>query len=140
MDMLHKVFQQLEIHPSSCELIRSKAGVSVFCLEAEGEKLILKVFENPEDRREISNYHLLGELGIPTLPVMGYTEEAILLPDVNASEKHRLGVEADLQNVQVAKAIAKWYRMLHDKGRKFLEKEEWLVNLPLYAIDQITKI
>lgn len=122
MDMLHKVFQQLELMPSTCELIRSKAGVSVFRLEASGEKLILKMFENPEDRREIENYRLLGDLRIPTLPMRRYTEEALLLPDVTASEEYRLGTETDLQDVQVAEAIAKWYRRLHDTGRQYLTR------------------
>lgn len=83
---------------------------------------MLKMFLNPEDRREISNYRLLGELGIPTLPVLRYAEEALLLPDVSTSEKYRLGVEEDLQDAQVAEAIAKWYRRLHDTGRQYLTR------------------
>ncbi len=120
--MIDKMFQKLNIDPSTCELIRAKAGVSVFRLQAGDEKLILKMFENLEDRREIANYRLLGELRIPTLPMRGYTEEALLLPDVNVSEEYRLGIEADLQDVQVAKAVAKWYRKLHDVGRQYLTR------------------
>ena len=122
MQIVDSIFQKLDLHVETAELIRSKAGVSVYRLEASGKKLVLKMFLNPEDRREISNYRLLGELGIPTLPVLGYTEEAILLLDVNASEKYRLGMEEDLQDVQVAEAIAKWYRRLHDTGRQYLTR------------------
>ena len=122
MQIVDSIFQKLDLHVETAELIRSKAGVSVYRLEASGKRLILKLFADPEDRREITNYRLLGELGIPTLPVLGYTEEAILLLDVNASEKYRLGMEEDLQDVQVAEAIAKWYRRLHDTGRQYLTR------------------
>lgn len=122
MQIVDSIFQKLDLHVETAELIRSKAGVSVFRLEASGEKLILKMFENPEDRREIANYRLLGELRIPTLPMKGYTEEVLLLPDVTASEGYRLGTETDLQDVQVAEAIAKWYRRLHDMGRQYLTR------------------
>ena len=122
MQIVDSIFQKLGLHVETAELIRSKAGVSVYRLEASGKRLILKLFADPEDRREITNYRLLGELGIPTLPVLGYTEEAILLLDVNASEKYRLGMEEDLQDVQVAEAIAKWYRRLHDTGRQYLTR------------------
>lgn len=122
MQIVDSIFQKLDLHVETAELIRSKAGVSVYRLEASGKRLILKLFADPEDRREITNYRLLGELGIPTLPVLGYTEEAILLPDVNASEKYRLGMEEDLQDMQVAKVLAKWYRRLHDTGRQYLTR------------------
>jgi len=122
MQIVDSIFQKLDLHVETSELIRSKAGVSVYRLEASGKKLILKLFADPEDRREITNYRLLGELGIPTLPVLGYTEEVILLPDVNASEKYRLGMEEDLQDMQVAKVLAKWYRRLHDTGRQYLTR------------------
>jgi len=122
MQKVDSIFQKLDLHVETSELIRSKAVVSVYRLEASGKKLILKLFADPEDRREITNYRLLGELGIPTLPVLGYTEEVILLPDVNASEKYRLGMEEDLQDMQVAKVLAKWYRRLHDTGRQYLTR------------------
>lgn len=124
MQIVDSIFQKLGLHVETAELIRSKAGVSVYRLEASGKKLVLKMFLNPEDRREISNYRLLGELGIPTLPVLGYAEEALLLPDVSTSEKYRLGVEEDLQDVQVAKVIAKWYRKLHDRGKQYLAEND----------------
>lgn len=63
---------------------------------------------------------MLSELGIPTLPLLGRTENAILLPDVDASGDYRLGEERDLSDPQVARAVAKWYRTLHDRGRVFL--------------------
>ena len=82
-----------------CTLIRAKDGVCVYRVKSEGKRLILKVFEKEEDTREIQNYLILSELGIPTLPLLGYTENAILLPDVEASDDYRLGVENDMGGI-----------------------------------------
>lgn len=109
-------------------LIRSKARISLYRVESEGKKLILKVFENREDAREIDNYLMLSKLGIPTLPLLGYTKNAILLPDVDSSDEYRLGKESDLSDPKIAKAIAKWYTMLHEKGRDYLSGSE----IPMY--------
>lgn len=107
-----------------CSPIRSKAGISLYRVESEGKKLILKVFEQQEDTREIDNYLMLSKLEIPTLPLLGYTKNAILLPDVGASDEYRLGKESDLSDPRVAKAIAKWYRLLHEKGSIYLSGSE----------------
>ena len=108
-----------------CSLIRSKSGISVYRIESEGEKYILKVFEKREDAREIDNYRLLSKLEIPTLPLLGYTENAILLPDVDSGiTDYRLGKKSDLSNPSAARAVAKWYRILHEKGSAFLAVEK----------------
>lgn len=132
----------------SCSLLRSKAGISLYRVETEGKRLILKVFEKQEDTREIENYRILSSLGIPTLPLLGCTQNAILLPEVgDGSENeaispqnhftgttftvdaanpklntanYRLGREDDLFNPQAARAIARWYKTLHAKGREYL--------------------
>ena len=96
--------------------IRSKDSIHVYRVEAEGEKYILKTFDDPEDRREISNYKLLSALDIPTLPMLNHTEAALLLPDLEVSDQYRLGVESDLADPQTARAVARWYKTLHGKG------------------------
>lgn len=96
-----------------CSLIRSKAEVSVYRVESEGRRMVLKVFDRVEDRREITNYQLLAERGIPTLPLLGMTKNAILLPDVDADPKYRLGVEGDMEDPEVARVLSRWYRKLH---------------------------
>ena len=98
----------LEIRNPEIALIRSKSGISLYRVTAQGRRLVLKVFEKQEDTREIENYRILSLLGIPTLPLLGHTENAILLPDVEAEEEYRLGRERDLRDPQVAGAIAKW--------------------------------
>lgn len=115
---------ELGVRNPVCSLIRSKDGISLYRVESEGKKLVLKVFENREDAREIDNYLMLSNLEIPTLPLLGYTKNAILLPDAEASDEYRLGKESDLSDPGVAKAIAKWYRMLHKKGSAYLSGSE----------------
>mgnify|MGYP000894041013 CR=1 FL=1 len=102
--------------------IREKAGISVYRVESEGAHYVLKVFENPEDRREIANYEMLAALGIPTLPMLNHTACALLLPDVEHISECRLGCEADLSDPKAAVAIAKWYKELHGKGRAYLSQ------------------
>ena len=111
---------ELGVRNPVCSLIRSKAGISLYRVESEGRKLILKVFESREDAREIENYLTLSKLGVQTLPLLGYTQNAILLPDVEADGEYRLGKESDLSDPKIAGAIAGWYKILHKKGRAFL--------------------
>lgn len=115
---------ELGVRNPVCSLIRSKAGISLYRVESEGRKLILKVFEKKEDAREIDNYLMLSKLEIPTLPLLGYTKNAILLPDAEASGEYRLGRESDLSDPQAARAIAGWYKMLHKKGSAYLSGRE----------------
>lgn len=115
---------EMGVQSSECSLIQSKAGISVYRVSAERKSFILKIYENPEDAREIQNYLVLSKLGIPTLPLLNYAESAILLPDINASDDYRLGQKSDLSDARVAKAIAKWYRELHEKSAVYLSGEE----------------
>ena len=79
---------ELGVRNPVCSLLRSKAGISLYRVESEGKRFILKVFEKQEDAREIQNYLLLSELEIPTLPLLGYTKNAILLPDVETWDEY----------------------------------------------------
>lgn len=96
--------------------LREKDGISVYRVDSQGEKYVLKVFARAEDRREIANYKLLAALGVATLPLLQHTEYALLLPDVEYSFKYRLGQPGDLADTQVAASIARWYKELHQKG------------------------
>lgn len=110
-----------------CSLIRDKGGISLYRVKAEGRAYVLKLFEKAEDTREIENYRLLADLGIPTLPLLKADEKAILLPDVEADPRYRLGVAQDMSDVQVAGAVAKWYKELHNKGRAYLSGRKTLL-------------
>ena len=119
---------ELGLRGPICSLIRAKAGISLYRVKSESKSFVLKVFEKQEDAREIENYRILSSLGIPTLPLLGVTQNALLLPDVEASSEYRIGMENDLSDPQIARAIAKWYRELHTKGRSFLADNR----IPMY--------
>lgn len=130
-ELVREAFRGCADHPAwdgernpVCSLIQSKAGISLYRVKSEGKSLVLKVFEKQEDTREIENYRILSSLEIPTLPLLGYTKNAILLPDVEESANYRLGKESDLSDPHVARAIAKWYKMLHTKGSEYLSCRE----------------
>lgn len=119
---------EMGVRTPVCSLIRTKDGISLYRVESEGKKLILKVFERGEDVREIDNYLMLSKLKIQTLPLLGYTKNAILLPDVESSDEYRLGKESDLSDTKVAGAIARWYTKLHKMGYEYLTDSE----IPMY--------
>lgn len=111
---------KMKVRNPVCTLMRAKDGISLFRVESEGKSYVLKVSEKREDRREIENYRLLAALGVQTLALVAVTEYAILLPDLNTDDTFRLGTGEDLADVRVARALAGWYRKLHDRGREWL--------------------
>ena len=99
--------------------IRSKAGVHVFKLVIEGVSYVMKYYENDEDSREIKNYEILESLGVPILKKYGVTSDSILIEHIDSRENFRLGTLDDLKNPKVAKAIAQWYKKLHNAGNRY---------------------
>lgn len=126
--ILARTLSEMNITNPVYSLIRSKAGISVYRVESQESKLILKAFDNMEDTREIDNYLLLSKLGITTLQLLNYTSSAILLQDVAVSAEYRLGVKDDLKDPRVARSVAKWYKELHSKGARYLADN----NIPMY--------
>lgn len=116
--------------------IRNKDGVYLYRVKYYDEFYVLKYFLNDEYTREIENYSILKELNIPTIKVFGYTKRSLLLEDLEKSETHRLGVETDLSDSVVAKALAKWYIKLHKEGAKYVYKNS---NKFYREIDIVTK-
>ena len=110
----------MEVINATYTRIQSKADIHVYRVYANGKNMILKLFDNPHDTREIANYHLLQSLGIQTLPLLGETATAILLPDVTATPNFRLGIDSDMNDPQIATAIATWYKTLHNQGSAYL--------------------
>ena len=113
------------------QIIREKEGVIVARVDYGDTTAILKCFENEEFTREIENYKILQSLNIPTITVLDKSDRSILLQDIETSEEYRLGLESDLENPIVIKAIAKWYKALHTKGVQYVSTrgsdmyEEW---------------
>ncbi len=77
---------------------------------------MVKFFERDEDRREISNYHLLKKVGVPTIPTYALGESVVVMEDISVSEKWRLGVAEDMNDAAVARGLANWYFALHEAG------------------------
>lgn len=109
--------KQMGIMPDNVEQIREKDGVSVFRVQSKGKSYVLKYFEKPEYRREVENYLLLQKLDIPTIPLIAFTEEAILMEDLGESEQYRLAVPEDMKSTRTIQNVARWYKNLHQRGR-----------------------
>lgn len=104
--------------------IRNKDGIYLYRVIYENKYYILKYFLNDEYTREIKNYSILKELNIPTIKLLAYTDRALLLEDLEKSNKYRLGEGSDLLDTEVAKALATWYIDLHNKGTKYISEKD----------------
>lgn len=100
--------------------IRSKNGISVYRVIHGDKAYVLKYFMNDSDHREIENYHILRSLGIKTIRLVSSTKSALLMEDIEQSNTYRLGNIDDLNDIDVAVQIAKWYKELHSKGKCFV--------------------
>lgn len=114
--------KQMGVKGQLKEVLSDKDGIRVLRVETELGSAILKIFDTPEHRREITNYHLLQTLGIPHLQVLKQTETALLLEDVLESPLWRLGQREDLADQQIAQSLAVWYRQLHKKGSDYIKE------------------
>src|SRR5699024_9062000 len=97
-------------------LLQEKDGIRVARVWRQGAPYIIKFFQAADFRREIANYRILAVLGVPTLKVYAQTPSALLLEDAAHSPLYRLGTPEDLRDPAVARRIADWYRLLHQKG------------------------
>jgi hypothetical protein len=113
--------EKMKIKYNALTEIRTKDGISVFRVASDGQSYVLKFFANKSDRREIDNYRILNGLDVPTLRMIASTDCALLMEDIEQSEKYRLGTADDLSDAAVSLQIAKWYKLLHSKGYAFVE-------------------
>lgn len=121
-DQIKKDIHDYGFSDHSVEWIREKEGVIVLRLRSGSETAILKYFEKEDFRREIKNYEILGNCGIPTIRVLAKSARSILLEDLESSPIWRLGMPEDLSNPKVIEAIAKWYRLLHTRGERYVQE------------------
>lgn len=126
-----KAFQYYGLDIQDVQVISDKEGVSVIRTGYGDKSAVLKCFERQDYAREISNYEILRRCMVPTLTVYGYNEDSILLEDIAESDELRLGCREDLDDPDVIRAIAVWYRTLHSNGRNYVREhgegmyEEW---------------
>ena len=120
--VLLKEIDSYGISKDDVHIIRDKDGVIVARVPFEETTAVLKCFENKEFCREIDNYEILQNCNIPTIKVLGKGECSILLEDIDKSNIYRLGEESDFENVDVIKALARWYKTLHTNGESYVSQ------------------
>lgn len=139
MEDLYKELKALGLKHTeyiAIEEIRNKDGIYLYRVKYKEKNFVLKYFLNHDYKREIGNYVLLKKLGVPTIKVYGATTNSLLLEDIDKNHDYRLGSEDDLSDVEVARAIAKWYKKLHHRGAN---KTLWENQKFYREIDCITK-
>jgi len=101
--------------------LSNKDGIIVHSFEYLGVHYVLKQFMNKIHTREILNYRLLNELELPTMNVIQVEQNSILLEDINFNISYRLATKSDLEKTSIITSLAKWYRRLHDQGRRYFK-------------------
>jgi hypothetical protein len=102
------------------ELIHDGHDSHVYRIVTAEESFVLKWFTESAQAHEVRCYTLLQNHAVPTLPVHGWAEDAILLEDLTVSATWRPAAEADVDSPEVGAAVAEWYRALHAAGREIL--------------------
>ncbi|QNO14085.1 hypothetical protein HYG86_04505 [Alkalicella caledoniensis] len=122
--------------------ISNKDGVMLYRFKYEGQSYVVKYFKNEKYTREIENYKILNELSIPTIKSYGYTDRSILLEDIDESHKYRLGIASDLDDVEVARALAPWYVKLHREGARYIvdKKDKFYREIDCVTKENIDKV
>lgn len=122
MEQLIEQLYKMDISYRTVSMIQDKDGVLVARIHHDNGTYILKYFKNHEYRREIRNYKILEQLHIPTLTILHSTDCALLMEDIEGSAAHRLGMDDDLKDIEVAGRIAHWYRLLHQNGYDYVAR------------------
>jgi hypothetical protein len=115
--------RRVGLEPSSVTaalLLHHKHGHALYRLVYGQRSFVLKWFPDGQQASEVHAYTLLRTCGVPTLPVHGQTEQALLIEDLATSSAWRLATEADMQRPDVGTAVATWYRALHAAGRALM--------------------
>jgi len=110
---------------------KKQEGVSVWRIRAGKASYVVKHFSKPENRREIENYRILRELGIPTPRVYAHSKKTLLLEDL-AGGPWRLGEKGDMDDPAIAVLAAAWYKTLHQNGRDWAQSHDLYDESGLY--------
>lgn len=139
MEQIYKILKEHNVKnlkEITLEEVSNKDGILVYRIKDQESSKILKVFENKIYKREISNYKILMELGIQTIPVYSFAESSILMEDIKFSDRYRLAAKEDMFNPKVIVPLARWYQELHRKGEIYLKDNK----VKLYSeYDSITR-
>ena len=121
MHLLQAELESVGISPAEVKdilVLRQKAVHTVYRLVCSRGCFVLKWFATPH-AVELQTYALLEKLGVPTLPVYGRPDQALLMEDLGSSAQWRLATEADVEQAVTGQAVADWYRQLHSAGQKW---------------------
>lgn len=127
----------MNINYKYINILQEKDGVVVARINCENKSFVMKFFQRRDFRREIDNYKILSSLNIPTLNIISATDKALLMEDVGNSNTYRLGIDKDLDDPEIAILIAKWYKLLHHSGYKYIEQNSCV---PFYDENDILTI
>jgi Phosphotransferase enzyme family len=110
--------------PSHVELLHERHGNRLYRVVCGERSFVLKWFGENGHANAVQAYALLESCGVPTLPVHGRADNALLLEDLEASETWRLATEGDKACAETGTALADWYKLFHEKGRRFLAEAD----------------
>ena len=121
---IQQITAQLGVDPgrvTRSEALSERHGHRIWRLHTSARSYILKWFaKETSEAVEVAAYRLLAEWRVPTLPVHGMTDQALLLEDLQSSPCWRLAAEEDMDRPQVGEAVARWYRAFHACGCRLL--------------------
>lgn len=142
MNPLVNELNRMKISFDQLEQIRVSNGVLVYRVICGGVSYVLKYFENLQHSREINHYAIFNQLGIPTLKIVEQTDRALLMEDVCASSRYRLGLADDLNDVSVVRQLAIWYRSLHEKGKNYIKTHhtDFYDEADLFTVENIRAV
>jgi hypothetical protein len=125
-ERLYRIAGRLGVDPGCIRgvaVLSERHGHCLWRVVTEGRSYVLKRFP-PGDpgASEVAAYRLLQELRVPTLPVYGLAQDALLLEDLAASAGWRLAREEDVLDPAVGRAVARWYRVFHRQGARLLAR------------------
>ncbi len=121
IDTIKNQLNKMNINYDQIANLRSKDGVHLYKVQDCDKKYVLKYFENGEFRREIKNYLILQDLNVLTIPLIAYTDKAILMDDISHSSDMRLAEKEDMNSPDICFTLGKWYKNLHEKGKQYVK-------------------
>ena len=104
----------------SIETLSERHGHTILRIVTATRSYVLKWLPATDARVEIQGILLLLYLGVPTIPLYGHTEQALMMEDLTQSETWRLATRADMGRPEVGRAVARWYRIFHGAGEAML--------------------
>lgn len=121
-NLIQRDLQEISSKPiQDFRLIQAKGGVYVYKCLYNSTPAIAKYFEEEDGRREISNYRILEQYGIPTIKTYALGKASFIMEDISFSKNWRLGIAQDLADIDVAQSLAHWYFTLHEIGSNVSE-------------------